>query len=64
MTVKIGQVWRDLDKRMRGRTLLVVSINETHAICSTAGGGTRRTKIRLDRFKKGSTGFELVHDTP
>jgi len=64
--VKIGQLWKDLDKRMT-RTLQVMAIEETHAICqswSQFGGATGpKTRIRLDRFKKGSTGFELVKDT-
>jgi hypothetical protein len=65
-TVKVGQVWMDCDKRMYNRKLLVVRIEGDHALCANAAdrNGKARTKIRLDRFRKSSTGFILVHDAP
>lgn len=69
MSVKVGQVWRDCDKRMVGRFVLVrelkVSGNRTFAICSRCfSDGTdadkRTTQINVDRMKPGATGYELV----
>lgn len=55
--VKIGQVWRDCDPRSDGRRVTVVEVGPTHATVTCAG---RKTRIRLDRFKPGSTGYQLV----
>lgn len=57
--VKIGQVWRDNDKRMDRRFLTVTDVGETHA---TVYDGVKVTKIRLDRFKPTSTGYVLETD--
>lgn len=56
----------DCDKRMKGRKLEVLRIEGMHAICNTPGNrsGKYETKIRLDRFKPGSTGWMLVQDAP
>ena len=64
--VKVGQIWQDCDRRMHGRKLRVVKIEGTHAYCANAAelSDRIRTKIRLDRFKKGSTGFVLVQEAP
>lgn len=66
--VRIGQVWLDCDGRPPNRKLMVVSIDETHARCLVAindGRMSRRhTRIRLDRFKPGSRGYQLIHDVP
>jgi hypothetical protein len=63
--VKVGQVWTDSDKRYLEfgfrRKLLIAAIKDNHAICSVVG--TKRVvKIRLDRFKPNSTGYELIED--
>lgn len=54
--VKAGQVWRDLDKRMKGRTVTV--------IFATAGvarvKGARTTELAIRRMHRHSTGWELV----
>lgn len=54
--VKAGQVWRDLDKRMKGRTVTV--------IFATAGvarvQGARVTELTISRMHRHSTGWELV----
>lgn len=54
--VKAGQVWRDLDKRMNGRTVTV--------IFATAGvarvKGARTTELSISRMHRHSTGWELV----
>lgn len=73
--VKIGQVWRDYDIRRRGaagwRLILVVAVEMpfpkgayAKVVSSYNDGhtwGTRRTKIRLDRFKPTSTGYYLLN---
>ena len=64
--VKIGQIWLDCDKRMHNRKLRVERIEGGYAFCRPwsehYGGIGRDTRIRLDRFRKGSTGFLLVPD--
>lgn len=54
--VKIGQVWRDLDKRMRGRTIEIRAVSDGYAFA----GPSLKTKIRISRMHKHSSGFELV----
>lgn len=55
--VKVGQVWEDNDSRSN-RTVTVLRIvgDYAHVIASTG----RRSTIRLDRFKRTSTGYFLV----
>lgn len=54
--VKVGQVWRDLDKRMNGRTRTVVAVENGKAQM----GGPTITNVSIKRMHKGSTGWELV----
>lgn len=63
--VKVGQLWRDNDKRMRGRTLTVEAIvyrrEFAHkALCRVGAGPMLRTLIRLDRFN--TRAFTLLRD--
>lgn len=58
--VKVGQIWEDCDKRMAGRRLKVVRIEDGYAICSVNLSSTRVTSIRLDRMRPTATGFRLV----
>jgi hypothetical protein len=69
--VRVGQVWRDNDKRACGRKVRVVEIDGTHAVVelhqarSVGHQGAkpgRRTRIRLDRFRPTATGYVLVQD--
>ena len=54
--VKPGQVWRDLDKRMRGRTVTVI-----FAVAGVARvKGARETEIAVRRMHRHSTGWALV----
>ncbi len=61
--VKVGQVWRDLDKRVK-RTVTVQSVHTdaTHpyAIVKSSFGPVSR--IRIDRMHKHAQGFALVED--
>lgn len=69
--VKRGQVWRDRDKRQPGRWLVVRGLTpeRDRAVCEVHERGRffgdihntgRLTKVRLDRFRPTSTGYELV----
>ena len=72
--VKPGQVWRDMDKRVASRYLLVERITvgtDPMALCvrcdvhGTKIGGRyagRITRISPRRMKPGATGYELVKD--
>lgn len=68
----IGQIWQDADPRSYSRKVRIVEITETHAVVelhqprlpvSSAKPG-RRTRIRLDRFKPTSTGYQYVGQQP
>lgn len=60
ITVRVGQVWKDMDKRMDNRLLTVVSIVPGGPVILRQHGATRTTKVRLDRLRAGSTGYTLV----
>ena len=61
--VKPGQIYRDCDKRMFPRTIRVERVDEVYAYCSTAYYPSGKTiRIRLDRMKPTSRGFDLVKD--
>jgi len=51
-----GQVWRDLDHRMQGRTITIIRVAEGFAYYGS--GNSRRISIK--RMHRHSTGFELV----
>ena len=57
--VKVGQVWRDLDKRMNGRTRTVLAVNDGKATMGVAAG-LFVTKILIRRMHKSSTGWDMV----
>lgn len=54
--VKVGQVWRDLDKRMRNRTVKIVKVENGFAFYESARNG----RISIKRMYKHATGWELV----
>lgn len=54
--VKPGQVWRDLDKRMNGRTVVVLSVYEGRAKVQ----GARMTVLSIKRMYRHATGWEFV----
>ena len=60
-TVRVGQIWRDNDKRSRGRRLQVLLVDEEAALCAVVlpSGLGRRTTIKLSRFRPNSTGYVL-----
>ncbi len=49
---QVGEVYEDLDKRRGGRTFRVEAIlNDGKVLVKPLSGGTKMTKISLDRFK-------------
>lgn len=54
--VKTGQVWRDLDPRMKGRKVVVLWVSDGYARVK----GARETQLNVKRMHKHSTGWELV----
>lgn len=63
--VQVDSVWKDNDKRMHERYLVVCRTDSTHAVCVRCDrfGGNRwkrAVRIRLDRFKPNSSGYSLV----
>ena len=56
--VKEGQVWRDLDKRMKGRTVTVLFA--VAGVARVKGAGARTTELAISRMHHHSTGWELV----
>lgn len=62
ITVQVGQVWRDLDKRMK-RTVTVVEVHpeakpHAYALVRSSSGPTSR--VRISRMHKYGQGFALV----
>ncbi len=55
---KVGQVWRDLDKRCRGRTRTIVKVDAGFAWY----GPSNNQRISIKRMHRHSTGFELVKE--
>ena len=66
--VKVGQVWKDNDKRGPDRYLKVRFIEDGKASCSecTQEGlvdyFSRSTKISLSRFRPTSNGYRLISE--
>ena len=48
--VAAGQVWRDLDKRMRGRTVVVEFVCVGNEACKVKGA--RSTQLAIKRMHK------------
>jgi hypothetical protein len=62
-TVKVGQVWKDRDWRMNNRRIKVERVDEKYAYCSAVSYPSGRTiRIRLDRFKATSQGYDLIEE--
>lgn len=69
--VRVGQVWKDCDKRMGERYLKVMRIikpaNDIAVclLCSANGetlDGYMATRISIRRMKPGATGYRMVRD--
>ena len=60
--VKVGQVWRDLDKRM-SRVVTVCEVSDGKAIVRTGWGASgQKSTISIRRMHKHSSGWELVQN--
>jgi hypothetical protein len=65
-----GQIWADNDKRAKGRTIQVISIEDGYALTKvvTMRGNDvlptvkAPTRIRLDRFRPTASGYRLVRN--
>lgn len=56
--VAVGQYWTSCDRRDHGkRRVEVVKLDGAYAVVC-APGATRTTRVRLDRFRSGSTGWQ------
>ncbi len=67
IAVRVGQVWKDLDKRMEGRHCKVIAVVDGRAHlnrCAPNGRVTSDsvTKVAIARMHRGSTGWALVND--
>lgn len=62
--VKVGQEWRDLDKRMEGRVCRVVDVADGKAKLQSIHGSIPSTRVSVRRMHKSSTGWALVDDSP
>lgn len=71
--VKVGQVWRDNDKRATDRTFRIRKLLPGGSTPDRPGFAVvvmltpkqvrgREREIRLDRFRPNSTGYRLVQD--
>ena len=61
--VRVGQIWRDLDKRMANRTVKVLAVDVTTGKAEVEGQLTgQRTKLSVRRMHKSATGWALVSD--
>jgi hypothetical protein len=61
MEVKIGQIWKDNDKRTNDRQLEIIGFAEDKAVvCNIKTKKT--TKVSLTRFKPNATGYLLIKD--
>lgn len=72
--VKVGQVWKDRDRRNSARRILITGVEPkqdgAHAYALVkvidpdgVGLGRRTYRIRLDRFRPSSTGYDLTEET-
>lgn len=69
VTVRAGQVWKDLDKRFP-RTCIVTGVIVTHGIAvalmtrndRAPGARAVNTRVRIDRMHKSATGWALVSE--
>lgn len=65
--VKVGQVWRDLDKRKNNRQIVVVlALNAKANVAPFVNGQRQRrgrqTTLSINRMHKHSTGWALMQD--
>lgn len=62
VVVMVGQVWRNLDYRMKGQKKKVVAVDAEHATMLGVHGHGPKTRVAIRRMHKHSTGWALVED--
>jgi hypothetical protein len=60
--VKVGQIWKDNDKRVGDRRVRIAEITDDKAKVVNLETG-KTSKIAIKRFKPNSTGYTLIKDT-
>lgn len=61
--VKVGQIWKDNDKRVGDRQIEVIAINDSEGKAVVVNLVTKKaTKVSLKRFRPISTGYTLIKD--
>lgn len=60
ITVRVGQVWKDMDKRQDNRLLTVIAVGPGTRVAMRPSNSERIVHIRLDRLKPGSQGYTHV----
>lgn len=68
IVVKVGQVWKDLDKRMGDRHCKIFAVVDGRAHMNRCAPNGRVstdtvTKVSIVRMHRGSTGWELVSES-
>ncbi|WP_449447536.1 hypothetical protein [Thermomonas brevis] len=59
ITVAVGQVWKDLDRRVK-RTVKVERVDELNGIAHVVSTNGAKSKISIKRMYKHGQGFSLV----
>ena len=57
--MKLGQQWRDRDKRMAGRTVTITAVDGVYAYYDR-GPNRKAGRIAIGRMHSKTTGFEQV----
>lgn len=61
IVVRVGQTWRNCDKRMNGQLKSVIAVSATSGKAQLAGpAGLWANWVLVRRMHKSSTGWELV----
>lgn len=66
VAVEVGQVWRDLDRRMN-RTVTVIEVRpdaRPHPYARVVSSAGVKSQLRISRMHKHATGFELIATQP
>jgi len=58
--VKVGQIWRDLDYRMKGRTITVTAVRNSRAYFLRNRHASTESSLSIARMHRHSTGWEIL----
>lgn len=59
--VKVGQVWKDNDKRVSGRFIKITAVTDNTVTAVNIRTG-KESKISLKRLKPTAQGYTLIED--